>query len=460
MSIEAEQAVLGAILLDNQELWNLSDYIRLGDFSEPLHNRIFKVVRDMILSADAATPITVLPFLSGDEAFEAVGGNRYLLRLVQTGLRAVRGTTYAEIVRDGALKRRLRTAAGQIDTMGADIEIDAPDAIIESQKLLDGVVQGMRTDTGVKSVFAYAGDAITQIDEAEAADTIPGITFGTKGMDDLTGGMRPGENWYLAGRPGMGKSVAAGHVGLAAAQSGQGVVAFNLEMQGSAVALRLMSSLSLTHAKQFSYEAALAGQLTGNEKIYLRDMRELLKKLPMQIVQRRRMTITELKIECHRQRRALERLKVPLGLVTIDYLGLIEPENKKADRYQQVTDLTARLVDLSGELEVPFLIAAQLNREVEKRQDKRPQLSDLRDSGSIEQDATAVILLYRPEYYTAQDERQKLSKTSDKYIAWAEEDIRARNKLEWNVAKRRNGRTASIWTVCDMAFASIKDQKG
>lgn len=455
-SLETEQAVLGALLLDNGIYWEVAARIGAGDFHEALHAELFQAIAKEIGEGRQARPASIAK-LAECPALTEVGGQDYLRRIAEEAVAVVFPLAYAEELRETAVKRALVRGLEGAALAARQPHTGSGEALAGAWRALEAATElGARQDEG-KRVAVCADEALREAEAASATQGMPGVPLGIPSLDRMTGGMRPGEFWVVAGRPGMGKSMVLGHAALAAARAGHGVLLVSLEMMGSAIAFRFLSSLAYEVGERVAYSDAYAGRLTAPEEQALRAARVRLDGLPMTIIDRRALTVAEIKMAAQRARLSLARAGKRLGLVAIDYLGLIRPESGRQKRYEEVTDISARLMALPGDLGVPVLCAAQLNRENEKRNDHRPTLADLRDSGAIEQDAHAVLLLHREAYYLERN-RPSSSDGVAKTAEWEDSYARCRNDLEIIIAKRRMGRTGKLLVHCDAATSFIGDR--
>lgn len=458
-NIEAEQAVLGKLLLDGDSFYAFGEALAPEDFSEALHAEIFTAIRGAVSSGKGVSPVLIANMLpeAVRNVFDEVGGLVYLSKLASSSFAVGTPGDYADLVKDTALRRALQTAGGRIHQLSQEKDERAETLLERAQVEIDRIADLQREQEPIRSAAYYAREALQLTDDASATEGLSGITLGVESLDHLTGGMKPGDLVVAAGRPGMGKSAFASEIALAAARSGVGVLFFSFEMQGAPIAMRMLSSLShRAGISPFAYDEALRGNLTPMERQAMSAAERDLGALPIDFRVKRGLTVSKLRLDCRRQRRIRDASGRKLGLIIIDYLQLLRPENTyRGNRTQEVTEITSDLKTLAGDLGLPVLALAQLNREVEKRENKRPMLSDLRESGSIEQDADVVLLLHRPEYYLNKERPD--DNDHEELATWTDKISKVRNRFEVIVAKQRNGREGTAKAWCNMAYSAIRD---
>jgi len=455
-NLDAEQAVLGAILQSNSAFWHVSDILEARHFFEPVHARIFAVLGEFVAIGKLADAVTVSQELADDVALTELRGARYLRVLQSAAMAVISVTDYAVIVRDLAVRRDLINLARDIVDGVRSSAVSAPELLATTQSALDRMNGAERSDEPIRPISYFAERAYAEAEEIAISGRSPGTTFGLGHLDVLTGGMVKEDLIVLAARPGMGKSTLLAHTALAACANGEPPLFYSFEMRGESMALRMMSALSYRAGMPFAYSDALKGKLSPIERQYLRDARDALIALPIDLRVKRSLTVSQIKLDARRHMRALEKRGMRMGPIIIDYLGLLRPEaTYRGRRVEEVTEISADLKTLAGELGGAVLVAAQLNREVEKRADKKPMLSDLRESGALEQDADKVILPFRAEYYVQKDEPD--DRDIDAMTEWRNVMANVRGAFEVIVAKNRMGPEGVVKAWCDVSFNAIRD---
>jgi replicative DNA helicase len=439
-NIDTEAALLGALmhpagagLIDV-----IADRLTSDDFAEALHGRIFAVILQLHAEGKLATPISLKNYFVDDPDMKELGGPGYLAQLIgSSGATIIGARDFAREIADLAKRRRLIEGLLEVVTnaRSADKPID---------KLVDAadtaLTRALQQTHAVATVsIAQAFDATMKAIEDEAAGLGPqGIKIaGLDDFNELTGDLRRGELMYVGGRPSMGKTALAMRLALGAAETGNGVALISLEMRAAELTTRAMSDLVFEYGESCpSFEHIRRGRLGPEYRRMLVDAREKIDAWPLLITDPPTLNIGRLAMEIRRQRRKLAMQERSLDLVIVDYLGLIKGD-PKAKRFEEVGEISRTLKQIAKECDVALVVLAQLNRECEKREDKRPMLSDLRDAGDIEQDADHVMFVYRDEYYL---ERSEPDPSDKKRQDWEISMGHARDRLEIILAKARNGR--------------------
>jgi len=448
-NIEAEQALLGAMLVNNDAFYRVSDFLLPEHFIDGTHQRIYEVASSMIKAGKLATPITLKTFL-GDSDLGGLTVSQYLARLAAEATTIINAEEYGRAVYDLAIRRRLITIGEDLVNVAFDAPVDmAPrEQIEDAERRLYELAETGRYDGG----FQRFSDALTgAIDMAAAAfkreGKLSGISSGLKDMDRTLGGLQPSDLVILAGRPAMGKTSLATNIAfnIAKAYRGEkqqdgslktvngGIVGFfSLEMSADQLATRIIAE----QAGVPSYKIR-RGDMTEDDFFKITDVARQMQTIPFYIDQTGGISIAQLTARARRLKR-----QRGLDVLVIDYLQLLSGSSKKSDnRVQELTEITTGLKALAKELNVPVIALSQLSRQVENRDDKRPQLSDLRESGSIEQDADVVMFVYREEYYLKMKE-PKLG--TEEHFKWQGDMDQAHGKAEVIVGKQRHGPTGTI----------------
>ncbi|RUW45745.1 replicative DNA helicase, partial [Mesorhizobium sp. M8A.F.Ca.ET.021.01.1.1] len=408
-NIEAEQALLGAILVNNDAFYRVSDFLKSGHFHEPLHRKIFDVAAELIRMGKAATPITLKTFLPADEKVGDMTVAQYVVRLAVEAVTVVNATDYGRAIYDLATRRALITVGEDMVNIAYDAPVDmSPSEQIEdAERRLFELAETGRYDGGFESFTDAVKTAVDMANAAYMRDGgLSGLATGMRDLDRRMGGLQPSDLIVLAGRPGMGKTSLATNIAFNVAEAyvpaqqadgsfkaaNGGVVGFfSLEMSSEQLATRIISEQT-----EISSSKIRRGEISEMDFEKLVACSQTMQKIPLFIDQTGGISIAQLSARARRLKR-----QRGLDLIVIDYIQLMQGSSAKSsqNRVQEITEITTGLKALAKELTVPIIALSQLSRQVESRDDKRPQLSDLRESGSIEQDADVVIFVYREEYY-------------------------------------------------------------
>ncbi len=466
-NLEAEAAFLGAILIDNRVIEELSTPLRPDHFFEPLHDRIYARVLTLIERNATASPVTLRPYFESDEALKELGGTSYLAQLTANGAGLLAPRELAQQIYDLALLRELVSVGrglveGALDTSE---EVDPMDRISQAEADLFKVAEGAATGSEA-STFRDA--ALTAIKMAEAAMNsgggLSGKTTGLSTMDQKTSGLHDSDLIILAGRPGMGKTSLATNIAFNCAEAhldwerdggefnyGAPAAFFSLEMSADQLATRILAEQA-----EISSEALRSGKMSREDFQKLSFASQRLAELPLYIDDTPALTIGALRTRARRLKRRHD-----IGLIVVDYLQLLQGSGRANDnRVNEISEISRGLKTLAKELSVPVIALSQLSRAVEQREDKRPMLSDLRESGSIEQDADMVWFVYRDDYYLEAIRPDFPTETSsaeavEKYRAWEERYEELKNKASVNIAKQRHGSTGNVPLLFQSEFTKF-----
>lgn len=437
VNVEAEQYLVGALMNDNQSVDRIADKLAMDSFADPFLGRLYDVIIREVALGRAANPITLKGYFSDDPAFETAGGTGYLVDLMATPTGFGVDDIAADIAQLAA-KRRL--------TIGLQAALDkATDPSPETTvaELVDEADAAMMAAMEGKETLHQPTGADC-IDEVLAGFDEPygGVRSGVIGsLDDLTGPLKPKQLVIMAGRPGMGKTAVAVSYALGAAKAGNGVLFVSLEMGSQELGARMAADLCHTAKGGVPFEHIRDGNVSRWEREQISHARDMMKTVPLRIVDTGKITISRLAMVARRHQRRMAARGASLNLLIVDYLQLVHPDGKARSNYEAVSEVSRGLKQIAKDLGITVMALAQLSRSVEQRDDKRPMLSDLRDSGQIEQDADSVIFLYREEYYLRQSE-PKDGQPRDK---WDEKMQLASGKIDFILSKRRNGRTGDSW---------------
>ena len=448
-NLELEQALLGAMLVNNEAAEQVREFLEPAHFYEPVHGRIYEAILRLIDRDHTADPTKLRPFFDADEALKDLGGGAYLARLAAAAATIINARDYARTLRDLALRRALISVGQEmvITAYDADLAHSGEAQIEEAEsRLFDLASKG----DAAASVTPFRHALAEALDAAQAAykdpDKISGVTTGLKTLNDKIGGLHKTDLIVLAGRPAMGKTSLATNIAFAAAKRwrddreagldmarsrGAPVAFFSLEMSADQLAARVVSERAGIKSEEMR-----RGRITEAQFEELCRAVHEIEDLPLFIDDTPALSITAL----YTRARRLKRLH-NIGLVVVDYLQLLHGATRTESRVQEISEITRGLKALAKKLDVPVLALSQLSRMVEQRDNKRPQLSDLRESGTIEQDADIVMFVYREEYYK---EQQKPDEGTDKFERWVEDMERVKGLAEVIIGKQRHGPTGTV----------------
>lgn len=450
-NIDAEQALLGALLVNNETLSRVSDFLQPGHFFEPLHQRIYEHAAKLIERGQIANPITLQPFFQGDSAMTELGGVSYLARLAANAITIINVADYGQAIYDDALKRELIQVGEDIVNTAyqPDIDSSAEDQIQAAEAQLFRLAEQGSREGGLLAFSVGLTHAIEAAQTAYKSDgRLVGVSTGFVDLDQWLGGLHRSDLLILAGRPSMGKTALATNIAFNAARAarferdalghsrtvdGAVVAFFSLEMSAEQLALRMLAEQS-----GITSERIRRGMLNTEEFHELVNASQLIQNLPLYIDDTPGITISALRNRARRLKR-----QQGLGLIVIDYLQLLSPSGKSRvdNRVGEISEITRGLKMLAKELDVPVLALSQLSRQVEARDDKRPQLSDLRESGTIEQDSDVVMFVFREEYYL---HRKAPREGTPEHAAWQDEMAKVHNLAEVIIGKQRHGPIGNI----------------
>ncbi|MCV0397713.1 MAG: replicative DNA helicase [Rhizobiaceae bacterium] len=450
-NIEAEQALLGAILVNNDAYYRVSDFLKPSHFFEPLHRRVYEIAQDFIRMGKVATPITLKTFLPADEKVGDMTVAQYLVRLAAEAVTVINAADYGRAIYDLATRRALITVGEDMVNIAYDAPVDmAPSEQIEdAERRLFELAETGRYDGGFESFTDAVKTAVDMANAAYMRDGhLSGVATGFRDLDRRMGGLQPSDLIVLAGRPGMGKTSLATNIAFNVAQAYRpaqqadgsfkaadgGVIGFfSLEMSSEQLATRIISEQTEIPSSKIR-----RGEISEADFAKLVACSQTMQKIPLYIDQTGGISIAQLTARARRLKR-----QRGLDVIVIDYIQLMTGSSRRAseNRVQEITEITTGLKALAKELAVPVIALSQLSRQVESREDKRPQLSDLRESGSIEQDADVVMFVYREEYYLQNKEPKP---GTDEHLKWEGDMNDARGKAEVIIAKQRHGPTGSV----------------
>ncbi len=449
-STEAEQQLLGAILTNNDVYDRVASIIGAQHFYDPVHARIYEIAAARIAKNNLASPVTLKAFMEDDEGLKELGGPAYLARLAGAAISAFAVRDYAQMIYDLAVRRDLIALGRDISAKAAKVDVasEPREQIVEAEQELYKLAEQGQTQSGFQSFLKAVTDAVNVANAAYQRDGgLSGVSTGLIDMDKKLGGLHRSDLLILAGRPSMGKTSLATNIAFNVAkaykrgvtQDGSegaingGVVGFySLEMSAEQLAARILSEASEVPSEQIR-----RGDMTETEFRRFVDAAKSLEACPLFIDDTPALPISQLAARARRLKRTHG-----LDVLIVDYLQLVRGTGKSENRVNEISEITMGLKAIAKELDIPVIALSQLSRQVENREDKRPQLSDLRESGSIEQDADVVMFVFREEYYK---EREKPGDHDLEAMAkWQEEMERLHGRAEVVIGKQRHGPIGTV----------------
>ncbi|HEX6301687.1 MAG TPA: replicative DNA helicase [Acidimicrobiia bacterium] len=394
-SREAEESVIGAVLLSEDAVNEVMDRIHPEDFYVPAHQAIFESMRELFDTSQAIDAVTVSESLRRKGELEKIGGVQYLTRLVDIVPSTSNVVYYAGIVEEHAKRRELIRAGAAVTEFAFNIDDEISGVLDRAEQAVLGVAE-KRASQALLEVGPMFQDVLEHIELLEQQGSeITGLATGFVDLDKKLAGLQAANLVVIAGRPAMGKSSLTLNIATNAAAAGEPVAIFSLEMSKEELVQRILSSVGKVDSMKLR-----SGQL-GPLWQRVVDAAGRMYKAPIYIDDSPVVTVTDIRAKCRRLKR-----KKGLSLIVVDYLQLMEAHGSE-NRQQEIAQISRNLKNLARELEVPIIAVSQLNRSLESREDKRPRLSDLRESGSIEQDSDVVMFVYRHEYYHPEDQDKK-----------------------------------------------------
>ncbi|KEJ97935.1 replicative DNA helicase [Pseudosulfitobacter pseudonitzschiae] len=449
-SIEAEQQLLGAILTNNDIYDRVASIIGPHHFYDPVHARIYDIASARIAKNNLASPVTLKAFMEDDEGLKELGGPAYLARLAGAAISAFAVRDYAQMIYDLAVRRDLIRLGRDISAKAAKVDVSSEprEQIVEAEQQLYKLAEQGQTESGFQSFLKAVTDAVNVANAAyQREGGLSGVSTGLIDMDKKLGGLHRSDLLILAGRPSMGKTSLATNIAFNVAKAYKrgilpdgsegaidgGVVGFySLEMSAEQLAARILSEASEVPSEQIR-----RGDMTEAEFRRFVEAAKSLEACPLYIDDTPALPISQLAARARRLKRTHG-----LDVLMVDYLQLVRGTGKSENRVNEISEITMGLKAIAKELDIPVIALSQLSRQVESREDKRPQLSDLRESGSIEQDADVVMFVFREEYYK---EREKPGDHDLEAMAkWQEEMERLHGRAEVVIGKQRHGPIGTV----------------
>ncbi len=451
-NVEAEKALLGAMFVNNKAYEKVSEFLRPEHFAVAQHGRVFMASAKLIERGQMADPVTLKRYFEQEQSLAEIGGQAYLLELAHSATTVINAGEYGHLIYDLYLKRQLIDVGEDIvnEAYGGEVDETATTQIEKAEQRLYDLATKGEYEGGFEAFKASMNKALAMAEVAYKREgRLAGVTTGFTDLDKLLGGLHPSDLVILAGRPAMGKTALATNIAYNAAysykqsQGAEGAVVgfFSLEMSSEQLASRILSEQT-----NISSDAMRKGQISNDEFTRLVQASNVLNDIPIFIDDTPALTVSALRTRARRLKRQHN-----LGLVVVDYLQLVSSTlgSRTDNRVQEVAEITRGLKTLAKELNVPVLALSQLSRQVESREDKRPQLADLRESGTIEQDADVVMFIFREEYYVDQKKPMQRDDEDDIRFAartekWMERKEKVANLAEAIIAKQRHGPVGAV----------------
>jgi replicative DNA helicase len=450
-NVEVEQALLGAILVNNEAFYRVSDFLEPEHFFEPLHQKIYKDISSLVRAGKSASPITLKTFLPADLDIGGMNGSQYLARVATEATTVINAADYGRTVYDMALRRALIGIGEAMVNVAYDapVELGPQNQIEDAERRLYELAETGRYDGGFQRFAQALTTAVEMAAHAYQRDgKLSGLATGLRDLDRMMGGLQHSDLIILAGRPGMGKTALATNLAYNVAKAWRGEVKadgrvesvdggivgfFSLEMSAEQLATRIISEQTEIPSNRIR-----RGEIETGDFDRIAEAAREMETIPLYIDETGGLSIAQLAARARRLKR-----QKGLDLLVIDYIQLLSGSGKRAaeGRVQEVTEITTSLKALAKELNVPILALSQLSRQVENRDDKRPQLSDLRESGSIEQDADVVMFVFREEYYLRNREPRA---GTEEHFKWQAEMEAVHGKAEVIIGKQRHGPTGTV----------------
>jgi replicative DNA helicase len=460
-AVEAEKALLGVVLA-NTDAMDMVEGLKSEHFYEPIHGRLWGAISDRHAHGSTSDATIIDGLFTSDEAYHRAGGFNWLCSLSELSPSASKAAGYADLIREAAARRALITLTKDIGDKAQDQESGAVSDLVAE---LEHNASEIARISDLAEEWQNPGDMISgAVERARARKGVIEFPIGIPEVDRLLGGMHRQEVTVLAARPGMGKSVGAQAYAKAIARNGMAVAFFSLEMGPDPMALRLACDLAydrerptyLGTTSNITLERIGRNELAPEEWDRLAAAEREGARLPLRYDTRPGHTMARIEALSRRLFRKAEQRGVPRGAIVIDHMGKVRPtKNRQGNLRMETIDVSRDASEMAKRLDVPVLLLCQLNRGLEGRLDKQPNLSDLREAGQIEEDARQVIFLHRPEYFLrAPPEGEE---TFDAKVEREAKLDAARNKLFWIVAKNSHGPMGTALTFCDVAASAVRE---
>ncbi|WP_208438706.1 replicative DNA helicase [Bartonella grahamii] len=458
-NIEAEQALLGAIIINNNALDSVSDFLKAEHFFEPLHQKLFDIISKIVQKGKVADPITIKPFVENDAKIGDITVYNYVVRLATEAVTIINTKDYGSVIYDLFIRRSLINLGTQVVNRAYDasVELTTSQQIETVENQLFELAEKGKYGGGFENFNTAITKALNMASAAKKRSSrLSGIATHIKTLDEKMGGLQASDLIILAGRPAMGKTSLATNIAFNIAnackrdnsQANEGGIVgfFSLEMSSEQLATRIISEQIKVSSSDMR-----RGNISEEQFARIIHAMRSLQTIPLYIDQTGGVSLAQLSARARRLKR-----QHGLDVLIIDYIQLMTSGSKRSleNRVQEITAITTGLKALAKELNIPIIALSQLSRQVENRTDKRPQLSDLRESGSIEQDADIVLFVYREEYYLKNEEPKE---GTAEYSKWQEAMEQAKGKAEVIIAKQRHGPTGIVPLAFQSDFTRFSD---
>ena len=459
-NLEAEMGLLGAVLANNTAYERVSEFLRPEHFSDPVHQRIYEACGVLIDRNQIANPVTLKSYFDQDGALGEIGGAQYLVQLAASMVTVINAVDYGRAIYDAALRRQLIDIGEDLvnEAYHFDLDTDAEAQIAVAEERLYALAENGNADGNLTSLGDATKLAIETAEKAYQSDShITGVTTGLRDLDGMLGGLHPSDLVILAARPSMGKTALATNIAFNAAyeqmnkpDSGAAVLFFSLEMSAEQLANRVLAEQS-----HVASDAIRRGEVSPDDFPRFVAVAQALSRMKFFIDDTPGITVAQLRARARRLKRTSG-----IGLIVVDYLQLMQGSagSRSESRVLEISEITRGLKGIAKELAVPVIALSQLSRQVENREDKRPQLADLRESGSIEQDADVVMFIFRQEYYESRREPMDGDENyAEKKAAYDEKMDKIRNLAEIIIGKQRHGPIGTVRTLFDSEHTQFRD---
>ena len=463
-NIEAEQALLGAVLVNNEAFYRVSDFLEASHFYEPIHQQIFDLASQLIRAGKIASPVTLKTFMPADFDVGGLNASQYLARLAAEATTVINAADYGRTINDLSIRRNLiRIGEGMVNiAFDAPVDFAPREQIEDVERHLYELAETGRYGAGFQRFAQALTTAVDMAARAYSRDgKLSGLATGLRDLDAKMGGLQQSDLIIVAGRPGMGKTALATNIAYNVARAWEGetradghmhtinggiVGFFSLEMSAEQLATRIISERT-----GISSSTIRRGGISETDFERIKDVSTELQNLPFYVDETGGLSVAQLAARARRLKR-----QRGLDLLVVDYIQLLQGSSRRANenRVQEVTEITTSLKALAKELNIPILALSQLSRQVESRDDKRPQLSDLRESGSIEQDADVVLFVFREEYYLSNKEPRP---GGEEHLKWQTDMAAVHGKAELIIGKQRHGPTGTVQLQFDASVTRFND---
>lgn len=451
VSIESEQALLGAVMINNDALQFVQDFLEPWHFFEPLHVQIYEIMLKLISMGKVANPLTLRTFVPEGLVVEGMTVSQYMARLAASATTIINARDYGRNIRDLALHRQ---AVSIGEELMRPVPVDISQLATDSIDALDDIVATYGTEAeraiAMPALMSKAVDAAAQAYQNEGM--LLGMSTGLADLDKKLLGLHGGDLVIMAARPGMGKTALLLSLARNLGRAGHPGQIFSLEMGGVSLAQRMISD-ELFDNNPLEYTILRSGRFHERTFERITEAAKAIALLPLTIEQQSSLTLSQIAAKARRHKRTKG-----LKWLAVDYLQLVKSSGRYAgNRVLEVGEITAGLKLLAKELDIPVILLSQLNRQLESREDKRPTMSDLRESGNIEQDADVILMLYREGYYVERAMPRDARPDSEEFASWQIKMKRVGNALDIIVEKQRQGPIGSIRVYCNIGCNAVRD---